>query len=99
MSKLDDLYRLRERVDQAIGAEVARLEEHARREHQRFVDLKRNGMRARCGTDSGYYSHVRYRKEAACEPCKQAHREAESRRRNRREQAVPPLRLVRGEGA
>lgn len=38
--------------------------------------------RAECGTDSGYYRHIRTLKQPPCEPCAEAHR-AKSRNRDR----------------
>lgn len=85
MTKLDQLYDLRARVDAAIAAEVKRLENEARRERQRLARLRRSAKAgAKCGTDGGYYRHRRTLREDACDPCKKAHREAEAQRKSRR---------------
>ena len=44
---------------------------------------------AACGTDAGYYRHLRRLDEDPCEPCRQAHRIADRERsRRRRERAA-----------
>lgn len=41
---------------------------------------------AACGTDNGYYRHVRVLREPACRACKNAHADAERTRKNKRKQ-------------
>lgn len=80
-------------LQSAVTAEIADLERAARREAEAVrraresalaagVKLGRND--AKCGTDSGYYRHRRKFNEAACEPCKLAHRVAERARHSAR---------------
>lgn len=43
---------------------------------------------AKCGTDSGYYRHLRRTGTPACGPCKAAHSRAEMERQARAQKAV-----------
>lgn len=103
MTRLDQLYELRAKVDAQIGAEVRRLEVAAADAKARLRRTRGRAPIARCGTDSGYYHHRRILNENACEDCKQAHSAAETlrkkRRQVRREATKRQLRLVKGEGA
>lgn len=104
MTRLDQLYQLRARVDAQIAAEVDRLEVAAADARARQRRAKRNRAPvAECGTDSGYYRHRRTLGEDACDECKHAHTKAETlrlkRRRVSREERKKGLRLVQGEGA
>ncbi len=45
---------------------------------------KKRAKIAKCGTDGGYYRHIRRTKTKACEPCKQAHARAETERARKR---------------
>lgn len=102
MTRLDDLYALRQRLDTQIAAEVERLEEQAQIAREKLNGIERRGWAA-CGTDGGYYRHRRTLKEPACTDCKAAHRVAEAARQARRTNPPaiqqPTLRLVPGEGA
>lgn len=57
-----------------------------RRERLRIIDLLPNDRRAltaECGTDSGYYRHIRKWKDTPCAACKWAHTEATAKRNTR----------------
>jgi WhiB family redox-sensing transcriptional regulator len=48
------------------------------------LDMPRRRFRvsvAECGTDAGYYRHLRKLQETACGPCKRAHADAQSLRK------------------
>lgn len=49
------------------------------------------GMEAQCGTDSGYYRHIRQGTER-CAACKRAHSEAETRRQRETSHAAQAIR-------
>lgn len=71
--RLNELYRLRQRIDEEI---------RALHEMQQSVSRRRRKRRSEavCGTDGGYHRHRRILKEPACEACKMAHRIAEAER-------------------
>lgn len=84
MSRLDDLYALRGRIEDQIRREVAALERIAQEQRDRAErTLHRPGW-AECGTDGGYYRHRRTLKEKPCNACKTAHSQAERDRAVRR---------------
>ena len=49
---------------------------------------------ARCGTDSGYYRHLRVHHEPACDACKAAHADTEARRQRHRPRDPGPQRAA-----
>lgn len=63
-------------------AEIARLEARLSRVKQKRA--RRYTQHAKCGTDGGYYRHLRTTHTAPCEDCKAAHRIAERVRRLQR---------------
>lgn len=78
MSRLNELLLLRERIQREIDAE-------------RAAEMERNRKRRRvaiCGTDSGYYRHLRKFNEPACVDCLDAHRLARQEREIRRRKRV-----------
>lgn len=83
--RLMDLYRLRASVNEQI-AEIEAAMENEREAIMRAraaansVGIRGKRRPALCGTDSGYYHHLRRRKEPACEACKLAHSAAERSR-------------------
>lgn len=89
VDRLARLYSLRQRLESEIGAlenmlasqesAVRLLQAKYLNTRQPGADRDRAGRRrqAICGTDSGYYKHIRRLKESACEPCRMAHAEAE----------------------
>ncbi len=83
MTRLDQLYTLRAKIDHQIATEVGRLEAAAKTQRERLAGLDRAGW-AECGTDGGYYRHRRTLHEDACPACKRAHSRAESERAERR---------------
>lgn len=72
-ARLVKLYELRATLDEEIHdieanmANEAELVKRARAAHQRKAAI------APCGTDSGYYRHLRKAKEPACPACLAAH--------------------------
>lgn len=50
---------------------------------------RRHGVRppAKCGTEGGYYRHLRITKTPTCEACRLAHNHAENLRRQARKEA------------
>lgn len=90
VSRLRDLYRLRDQVQ----TEIETLETSIAREVQLIKAMRETGARrtrvnaALCGTDSGYYKHIRGEKEPACNACKTAHRMAERARKAARDGKV-----------
>ena len=46
--------------------------------------VRRNNRPARCGTDSGYFRHLRTTLTEPCDACRQAHADAENARTARR---------------
>lgn len=83
MTRLDQLYDLRSKIDHQIATEVGRMEAAAKAQRERLAGLDRAGW-AVCGTDGGYYRHRRTLEEPACGACKRAHSRAESERNTRR---------------
>ncbi len=83
MTRLDQLYTLRAKIDHQIATEVGRLEVAAKAHRERLAGLDRAGW-AECGTDGGYYRHRRTLSEPACSDCKRAHTRAERERAVRR---------------
>ena len=83
MTRLDQLYTLRAKIDHQIATEVGRMEAAAEAQRERLAGLNRRGW-AECGTDGGYYRHRRTLSEDACSACKRAHSRAELDRVERR---------------
>ncbi len=82
MTRLDQLYTLRAKIDHQIATEVGRMEAEAKAQRDR-LRRHRRASRVECGTDSGYYRHRRTLAEPACEDCLRAHRQAERDRARR----------------
>ena len=74
--RLVELTALRARID----AEIATLEAALEPSRKRGVPRR---PPAKCGTDGGYYRHVRTLREPACRECLDAHRDYEARRSGR----------------
>ena len=70
------------------AAEYELLSAEARLKEWRESERRLSGARkiALCGTEGGYYRHVRTLRQPACDACKLAHREAERERSERRKQ-------------
>lgn len=84
---LADLYRLKARLDEEIALAEAAL--HRARTLAREAGLRRRPARAaECGTDSGYYNHLRVTRTPACQACKLAHAAAEKARKDRKRVAA-----------
>lgn len=89
MSRLNDLYQQLADIEEAIEHHVRTLEREAISERERLevtraeTAARSRSKQARCGTDSGYYRHIRRLREPACDACLTAHRTAESARRRR----------------
>jgi hypothetical protein len=77
---LDELYALRKKVDQQIAAVETRVKQERSRRPRSYV--------AECGTDGGYYRHLRTIGERACDDCKRAHRDYERERARRAKSAA-----------
>lgn len=75
-ARLAKLLNLRRRIDQQIRAVESRIDGTPRRKTRR--------QPAPCGTDGGYYRHLRRTKTAPCDDCLYAHRVAERVRRLQR---------------
>jgi hypothetical protein len=88
VNRLQDLLNLRNRVDNEIRAEQARLarvsELSARMDP---VDPEEPVRDADCGTESGHKRHRRLN-ERPCDDCRLAHNAAERDRQQRRRQQV-----------
>jgi hypothetical protein len=89
MSRLDDLHAQRAAIDADIAVEVALLEAEAQHQRDRLRAIvmsqgRRLTVVAKCGTDAGYYRHIRTLREPACEGCLLAHRRYERQRSARK---------------
>lgn len=92
--RLKHLYKLQRQV----AAEIAGIEaevtneveaiKRARAEAQAAGVKAPNKRAALCGTDSGYYRHLRGTKTPPCDACKLAHRTAEALRQKARKGAA-----------
>lgn len=76
-ARLAQLLTLRRRIDGDIKRVETRIDRGRIRRRPRR-------QRATCGTDGGYYRHLRTTNTPACEDCKAAHRVAERVRRIQR---------------
>ncbi len=76
-ARLARLLALRERIEREIKQVESRIDSTVRRRRPRRE-------RAKCGTDGGYYRHLRTTHTHPCEDCKAAHRVAERVRRIQR---------------
>ncbi len=91
LDKLGKLHELRNRVNADILEAETEIEKEIARLGQAQTALAEALQRrrvAQCGTDGGYYRHVRTRKEEACDGCKRAHAVAERVRAARRTNAA-----------
>jgi hypothetical protein len=64
--RLDELYALRDACQTEINKLNPRIPAPARI----------RATKAKCGTDSGYYRHLRQLNEPACQACREAHAQA-----------------------
>lgn len=82
--RLAKLYALRKQIEE----EICDIETSMAAEMEMVRQAAREARikPRRCGSDSGYYRHLRELKEPACPGCLEAHRDAERRRKAAREQ-------------
>lgn len=80
--------RLCDNCREAATRESKRIRAPKDRERKAAYLRERRARRAPCGTDSGYYRHVRGFKEPACFECLDAHRVATRERQQRRRDAA-----------
>lgn len=73
--RLEDLYALRRRVNDEIAAEKRAIA-------AAFPATVKTSRRptAKCGTDGGYFHHLRVTRDRPCIPCKRAHATVERER-------------------
>lgn len=81
--RLAHLYKLRAHIEEEIHDIEKAMEAE--------MDMVRRAREAHrfkapdCGTDGGYYRHLRTLKEPACQGCLAAHRQAERKRKAKRD--------------